>query len=100
MTKIPGWNLEKPTEAAVVAELAKALGPESADAIWAAVCRQLGVQEQVTDVNDLIRVCEALVLLGEITRVAGRSGKVRALTYRALFDALPAQPADASRGRS
>ena len=93
MTTLPDWNLEKPTEAAIVAELGRALGAESADALWSVVCRQLGVDQQVTDVNDLIRACEALVLLGEIARVTGRSGKVRALTYRALFDALPARPA-------
>lgn len=85
MTTIPsGWGYPRPTERSLLADFAKTMGADAAGAVWASVCRQLGLARPVTRVEDLIRASDAMMELGSVTRVAGRDARIRLITYRAL----------------
>ncbi|WIN00094.1 hypothetical protein ACTOB_003775 [Actinoplanes oblitus] len=92
MTTIPGWNYDKPTEKALIAEFAKTMGADAARNVWAMLCRQLGFAQPVSRIEDLIAVSDAMMELGNNVRVAGRGARIRLITYRALHAAVVAPP--------
>ena len=98
MTTIAGWNYDKPTEKSLIAGFAHSMGPEAARNIWAMTCRQLGLAQPVTRLEDLIAVSDAMIELGDVIRVAGRGARIRLITYRAL-EAPVLAPATAPRSR-
>ncbi|MFC7533808.1 hypothetical protein [Actinoplanes sp. GCM10030250] len=81
---IPGWNLERPDEEALIADFAKSMGADAAEKIWALACHQLGLSRPVEDLDDLVRAADAMVDIGGLMRVAGRGARIRTVTYRAL----------------
>ncbi|KHD73545.1 hypothetical protein [Actinoplanes utahensis] len=92
MTTIPGWNYDKPTEKALIAEFAKTMGTDPARNMWAMLCRQLGLAQPVSRLDDLIAVSDAMIELGDTVRVAGRGARIRLITYRALHAPVLAPP--------
>ena len=74
----------RPTEHDAVAALAELVGPEMAAGLWELSVRALRLQRPVDSVTDLRVVAEHLITTGELVRVAGRSLKVRAITFNAL----------------
>ncbi|MEV4346199.1 hypothetical protein AB0J83_17150 [Actinoplanes sp. NPDC049596] len=77
-------DVERPTEADALAAIAELIGPEMAAGIWDLSVRALGLRRPVESTADLRRVAEHLMATGDLVRVAGRSLKVRAITYDAL----------------
>ena len=84
MTTIAGWNYDQPTEKTLIAGFAHSMGDDTARHVWALTCRRLGLAQPVTRLEDLIAVSDAMIELGDVVRVAGRSAKIRLITYRAL----------------
>jgi hypothetical protein len=75
---------KKPTENDAVSALAALVGAEAADGMWSLSVRAVGLRRPVESVADLRRVAEQMMSLGELARVAGRSLKVRSITFDAL----------------
>lgn len=89
MARIDDYGQQPPTEADAVAALAELVGPETADGMWNLSVRALGLQRPVAQITDLRRVADQMMSTGELVRVAGRSLKVRAITFDALSRANP-----------
>lgn len=79
------YGHELPTEDDAIAALAEGVGPETAEGLWDLSARALGVARPVTGAGDVLRVAEHLMVVGETARLTGRSLKVHAITYDALF---------------
>ncbi|MFF5081081.1 hypothetical protein ACFY36_28860 [Actinoplanes sp. NPDC000266] len=77
-------NTERPTEADALRALAELVGEETAAGMWDLTVRALGLRRPVESVSDLRQVAEHMMITGDLVRVAGRSLKVRAITYDAL----------------
>jgi hypothetical protein len=77
-------NTERPTEADALNAIAELIGPEMATGLWDLSVRVLGLSRPVESTADLRLVAEHLMATGDLVRVAGRSLKVRAITYEAL----------------
>ena len=92
------WDYDKPTEKTLIAGFAHSMGADAARNVWAMLCRQLGLAQPVTRLEDLIAVSDAMIELGDVVRVAGRGARIRLITYRALEAAVLA-PATAPRSR-
>ena len=75
---------EQPTESDAVQALAELIGPQMAEGMWSLTVQSLGLRRPVTASSDLRRVAEHIMEIGELSRVAGRSLKVRIITYEAL----------------
>jgi hypothetical protein len=75
---------ERPTEDEAMAALAELIGRRMAEGIWDISCRELDLPRPLESPADLRRVAEHLMNVGDLMRVAGRSTKVRAITYEAL----------------
>ena len=75
---------ERPTERDAVNALAELVGPDTAAGMWDLSVRALGLHRPVEQIADLRRVAEHMMSTGDLVRVAGRSLKVRAITYDAL----------------
>jgi hypothetical protein len=76
---------ELPTEADALRALGRVIGAEMAEGIWDLTTKALGVGRPVAAAEDLRRVAEHIMTVGEAARIGGRSLKVRVVT----FDALP-----------
>ncbi|GAA1654147.1 hypothetical protein [Actinoplanes couchii] len=82
---IAGWDFEQPTEAGLLDELTDAIGdPHGARMLLDITCRQLRLERPLTSPGDIILATECLLEMGDLLRVAARSTKIRAVTYRAL----------------
>ena len=73
-----------PTESEAVRAFADLIGPQMAEGLWDLTVRALGLSRPVTSAADLRRVAEHIMDAAELSRVAGRSLKVRIITYEAL----------------
>ncbi|MFG1988613.1 hypothetical protein ACGFJ7_01375 [Actinoplanes sp. NPDC048988] len=80
-------NTERPTEADALRALAELVGTQTATGMWDLSVRALGLHRPVESIADLRRVAEHMMVTGDLVRVAGRSLKVRAITYDALSPA-------------
>ena len=84
MVPTNGHGQQQPTERDAVNALAELIGSETADGMWELSVRALGLRRPVESVADLRRVAEHMMATGDLVRVAGRSLKVRVITYDAL----------------
>jgi hypothetical protein len=78
------YGLDLPTEDDALTALAAVVGRDMAAGLWELSTRAVGVSRPVRSAADLRRVAEHLMSVGELARVAGRSLKVRVVTYDAL----------------
>jgi hypothetical protein len=84
MARIENYGHDQPTEKDAVKALADLVGPQMAEGLWGLSVQALGLQRPVTSSGELRRVAEHVMEVGELSRVAGRSLKVRIITYEAL----------------
>ncbi|WP_229069284.1 hypothetical protein [Actinoplanes sp. DH11] len=89
MARIENYGHDLPTEQDAVKALADLIGPQMAEGMWGLAVQALGMQRPVTAPTDLRRVAEHVMEIGELSRVAGRSLKVRIITYEALARTVP-----------
>lgn len=89
MTPSNDYGQESPTEREAVEALGELVGHRIAEGIWDLSARELGLRRPLSDPADLRRVAEHLMTIGDLLRVAGRSTKVRVITYEALSRAVP-----------
>jgi hypothetical protein len=75
---------EQPTEQDAVNALADLVGPKVAEGLWSLSVQALGLHRPVRSPAELRQVAEHLMEIGELSRVAGRSLKIRVITYQAL----------------
>lgn len=74
----------RPTERSALDALGGLVGPAVAEALWDIAVRELVLTRPVDSAGDLVRVAEHLMETGDLARVAGRSLKIRTVTYAAL----------------
>ncbi|MEV6298807.1 hypothetical protein AB0M02_05300 [Actinoplanes sp. NPDC051861] len=84
MARSDEYGHDVPTEQDAVKALADLIGPQLAEGLWTLAVQALGMRRPVTTPADLRRVAEHIMEVGELSRVAGRSLKVRIITYEAL----------------
>ena len=84
MARIENYGHDLPTEQDAVRALADLVGPQMAEGLWGLAVQALSLRRPVTAPADLRRVAEHVMEIGELSRVAGRSLKVRIITYEAL----------------
>ena len=84
---IPGYQLDQPTEASLIAALSTAIGADTARALVQLTTKKLGPY-RASNPDDLIRLTEALMEIGDHLRVTAPSEKIRAVTHRALHAAV------------
>ncbi|BBH64213.1 hypothetical protein ACTI_08980 [Actinoplanes sp. OR16] len=89
MARIENYGHDQPTERDAVKALADLVGPQMAEGLWGLAVQALGLHRPVTSPADLRRVAEHVMEVGELSRVAGRSLKVRIITYEALARTVP-----------
>ena len=77
------FAMEPPTESGAVQDLAELIGADTAAGLWDLLVRAAGLQRPVRSA-DLRLIAEQMMDTGELVRVAGRSLKVRAITFDAL----------------
>jgi hypothetical protein len=87
MTTLPGRDHDKPSQAALVAALGAAVGRDAARVFVDLASKKLK-HTRPPDTMDLIQVMEVLMEWGDLMRVIARTEKVRAVTYRALHEAV------------
>ncbi|GIM94103.1 hypothetical protein [Paractinoplanes toevensis] len=84
MTPTNDYGQERPTEEDALEALAELIGHRLAEGIWDLSACELGLRRPLTEPHDLRRVAEHLMTVGDLLRVAGRSTKVRVITFEAL----------------
>ena len=89
MARIDDYGHDLPTEQDAVKALADLIGPQMAEGLWGLAVQALGLSRPVDSPPDLRRVAEHVMEVGELSRVAGRSLKVRVITYEALARTVP-----------
>lgn len=87
MTTLPVHDYEKPSQAALVAALGAAVGREAARVFVDLASKSLKHNRPANTV-ELIQVMEVLMEWGDLMRVTARTEKIRAVTYRALHEAV------------
>jgi hypothetical protein len=78
------FDLPLATEAALLAELAAVVGPENAETLVGAACRELRLSRPVENLDHMVAVTEVLLDLSAQLRVCARAAKIRAITSRAF----------------
>lgn len=89
MARVEDYGHDQPTEQDAVKALADLVGPRMAEGLWSLSVQVLGLERPVSTSGDLRRVAEHVMEVGELSRVAGRSLKVRIITYEALARRTP-----------
>jgi hypothetical protein len=84
MTATNEYGQQCPTEADALRALAEVVGTRTAEGIWDLFARELGVRRPVESPADLRRMADHMMTAGDLLRVAGRSTKIRVITYEAL----------------
>jgi hypothetical protein len=84
MARTENHGQDQPTEQDAVKALADLIGPQMAEGLWILSVQALGLRQPITSSAELRRVAEHVMEVGELSRVAGRSLKVRIITYEAL----------------
>ncbi|MFC7527189.1 hypothetical protein [Actinoplanes sp. GCM10030250] len=88
MARLEDHGHDVPTEQDAVKALADLIGPKMAEGLWTLSVQALGLHRPVDTPSELRRVAEHVMEVGELSRVAGRSLKVRIITYEALARAV------------
>jgi len=89
MTPSNEYGQERPTENEAIDALAELVGRRIAEGIWDLSARELGLRRPLDSAADLRKMAEHMMTVGDMMRVAGRSTKVRVITYEALSRAVP-----------
>ncbi|WP_433296659.1 hypothetical protein ACQP2F_38960 [Actinoplanes sp. CA-030573] len=84
MTPGNQYGQERPTEDEALRALGELVGPRVAEGMWDLGARELGLNRPLENTADLRRMAEHMMAVGDMMRVAGRSTKVRVITYEAL----------------
>jgi hypothetical protein len=84
MAGAENYGHDRPTERDAVEALADLVGPQMAEGLWSLSVQALGLRRPISTSADLRKVAEHVMEIGELSRVAGRSLKVRIITYDAL----------------
>lgn len=84
MTSKNAYGADLPSENDALNALAELVGPQVAEGVWDLFCRDLGLRRPLGTPEDLRRIADRMMLVGDLMRVAGRSTKVRVITYEAL----------------
>ncbi|WP_430783793.1 hypothetical protein [Actinoplanes sp. G11-F43] len=84
MARAEDHGQDRPTEKDAVKALADLVGAQMAEGLWNLSVQALGLHRPVETPAELRRVAEHVMEIGELSRVAGRSLKVRIITYEAL----------------
>jgi hypothetical protein len=84
------YGYDLPTEEDAVEALGELVGPAMADGLWDLAARSLGIARPVRSADDLRRLADHLMSVGEMARVSARSLKVRVITHDALGRTVPA----------
>ena len=83
--RIPGYNLDAPNEADVVASLVRVFGDERGAALWRRTCTVAGIWEgRVSATEDLERALRALAAEGGAAATVARSIEIRLRTHARL----------------
>jgi len=91
--RIPAYGYGAPTEAEVVASLARVFGPQRGSEAWAKACRAAGARVgAVTTTAQVTRCAQALAAEGGAFATVARSVDIRMRTYIRLA-ATAAAPA-------
>jgi hypothetical protein len=77
-----------PTEDEALAALAELVGRPMAEGIWDLSAAELDLTRPLQSSADLRRMSEYLMQVGDLLRVAGRSTKIRVITFEALSRTL------------
>jgi hypothetical protein len=84
MARIENYGHDQPTEQDAVKALADLVGPQMAEGLWSLSVQVLGLRRPISTSAELRRVAEHVMEVGELSRVAVRSLKIRIITYEAL----------------
>ncbi|HEY0015625.1 MAG TPA: hypothetical protein VGC13_04880 [Longimicrobium sp.] len=83
--RLPGYDLQEPTEADARASLQRVFGPERGEERWASACRDVGLAAgRVHGTAQLQRVAQALAAQGGPAAAVARSVEIRMRTYARL----------------
>ncbi|MET0396241.1 MAG: hypothetical protein ABW277_05425 [Longimicrobiaceae bacterium] len=83
--RLPGYDLQEPSEADAVAALERVFGPERAADRWSRACRDAGVLAgHLATGAQLGRAVAALAEQGGTTAVVARSMEIRMRTFARL----------------
>ena len=83
MARIPGYELDPPSEAQLIAALTATFGADTATTLVALAADRMN-RRHLHSAEDVIKATEILMDLGDLLRVTARSEKIRAVTHRAL----------------
>lgn len=89
MTPTHDFGHDVPTEDESLSALAELIGRPMAEGIWDLAARELNLRRPLASTADLRRMADQIMQTGDLLRVAGRSTKVRVITYEALSRAVP-----------
>lgn len=89
MASAADYGHRPPTEAATIESLAELVGPKTAEGLWELSARALSLYRPVNEPQDLRRMAEHLMSLGDLMRVAGRSMKIQVTTHESLSRPAP-----------
>jgi hypothetical protein len=78
------FGLDLPSEPEAIGALGDTIGHDMAAGLWDLCARSLGLTRPITAPDDLRRMAERIMQIGELARVSGRSLKIRVITYDAL----------------
>ena len=78
------YGQDRPTEEEALTALAELVGRGMAEGLWELAAAELDLQRPLESPADLRRMAEHMMNIGDLMRVAGRSSKVRVITYEAL----------------
>ncbi|AEV86794.1 hypothetical protein ACWT_5776 [Actinoplanes sp. SE50] len=84
---IPGYDYAQPTEKSLLTALTASVGADAARALTDLAVKKAGRRTSAST-DDLVKMTEYLMELGDLVRVTARSEKIRAVTYRALHDTV------------
>jgi hypothetical protein len=89
MTPSNEYGQDRPTEAEAIDALAELVGRRIAEGIWDLSARELKLTRPLESASDLRKMADHMMTVGDMMRVAGRSTKVRVITYEALSRSVP-----------
>lgn len=97
--RVPGYELDAPSHASIVAAFARHFGAAEAEALWADACRAAGVRRHASNasVDDLRAAIAVLAAHPGLVGVCAKAQSVRLISYAMLL--RKAQTAGVPAGR-
>lgn len=81
---VPGYALAAPTEQDALAQLARLVGPDKAQAAWSAACTSAQVPRLGLSPEQLMLAAQALAKQPGVVSVTGNTLVVRLISYQKL----------------